>query len=220
MRIEDRNQGYMGAPLPRFAMSQTGREGEPPRQTQRSSLTPMATDVSEDESPPDYSPRQRRGRALKLFAVVFSPIVVLGFVELLVVGREAIGENSSAIQESMGEAKAFGQGLMAGRSEARLAAPTRDAPISDDEAREVAEVSLDQALAIARITCGDGGMQPTTLWVTTAVGDSGNVVSVTVEGPTHGNPQVATCVGEIAGHIQVPRFRGPPVTAMQEVTIR
>lgn len=221
MRIEDRSQGRLDAPLPRFPLPEgEDQRGEPPRQTHRSSLAPMATDVLEDEPPKRVTPRQRKVRAAMLFAAIFTPVLALAVVELAMVGPGIVGEVAPAAQRSIGEAKSWGAGLMDGRAESRLEAPVRDAPITDDQARELAEASLEQALALARVTCGDEGMPATTFWVTTALAEDGDVVSVAVEGPTHGKPRVATCVGEMASQIHVPRFRGPPVTAMREVTIR
>jgi len=58
------------------------------------------------------------------------------------------------------------------------------------------------------------------LWVTATVTQDGKVASIAVEGPTHGRPHIASCVGGIARNMHIPQFQGEPVVTAREITIR
>ena len=204
--------------LPRFAIPP---EPPPPGAfpSVSPSLAPVAADVEDDDRAEmaTVSPVVRRARAVALFLTIVIPIVLLAVFELVTFGSEALGHVSSA---AASRAQSWGAALSMGGDETRAISAEREELLTDDEARDVAASALAQSVELARVACADRGMLPTTLWVIATVGEDGKVASIAVEGPTHGRPHVASCVGGIARNLHVPRFRGPPVTAAREVTIR
>lgn len=81
-------------------------------------------------------------------------------------------------------------------------------------------MQFEQVMGLARVACVDEDMASTTLWVTATVTQDGKVASIAVEGPTHGRPHVASCVGGIARNMHIPKFQGEPVVTAREITLR
>lgn len=211
------------SPLPRFEIPDV----DPPPFSQESeaanspSLAPVASDIEEEEwAPVPASAGARRARAVALFATIIVPICLLGVFELVTLGGDLFESLLPVAQERMTAAQSWGSTLIAGGSQTRVESIERQKPMTDDEARDLAAMELEQVMGLARVACVDEGMQPTTLWVTATVTQDGKVASIAVEGPTLGRPHVASCVGGIARNLHIPKFEGEPVVTAREITIR
>jgi hypothetical protein len=172
------------------------------------SLIPMASDVKDEEGPRPVSPAVRQARAFLLFLVLVIPVMLLIVFEVASVGARWLGQSDATSRIEATQAVA-----------ARFAARGAQ-PLTEDQAREAATKALEGATYLASAACAEPGAPPVTLWVVVTVTEDGGVASMAVEGPTQGRPYVASCIGGIVRRMHVPPFRGPPVTASREVTLR
>ncbi len=194
------------APLPRFeepdSDTDLGRTGA-------HSLIPMASDVAEEERPRRASPAVRQARAFLLFVVLVLPVLLLAVFEVATVGAAWLEQPDTASRIEATQALAT-----------RFATGGTQPLLTEDQARDAATKALERATTLATTACADPGAPPVTLWVVVTVTGDGNVASMAVEGSTEGRPRVASCIGGIVRMMRVSAFRGPPVTASRELTIR
>jgi len=194
-------------PLPRFETE----EPEPAADLGRTgghSLIPMASDVTDEQRPRPASPVVRQARAFLLFLVLVIPVMLLVVFEVATVGAAWLEQPDATGRIEATQALA-----------ARLVGGAQQ-PLTEEQARDAASKALEGATYLASGACAEPGAPPVKLWVVVTLTEDGSVASMVVEGPTQGRPYAATCIGGIVRRMHVPAFRGSPVTASREMTLR
>jgi hypothetical protein len=168
----------------------------------------MASDVVDEERPRPVSPVVRQARAFLLFLVLVIPVMLLIVFEVATVGNAWLSKPEATGRIEASQALA-----------ARLVGGAQQ-PLTEDQARAAASKALEGATYLASAACAEPGAPPVKLWVVVTVTQDGSVASMAVEGPARDRPYAASCIGGIVRKMHVPAFRGPPVTASRELTLR